>query len=206
MSRRPRGSSAHGSTRPSSINSPTRSPYLDSDTLPIAPTHSLWNELRWGDICFAHDLQSDVGAFVDASWEKPEVSRSELAWMNADELRKEPYYNSGVILWRQCPAIDRMFETWHREWQAFRNLDQLALTRAITQTRPSVHILSPIWNCAAGKFKSIAAAQAAGVKILHFLSRQRHLLTRFVDDYTTSDDRPSFNQSGDGQHYLATTP
>ena len=175
--------------------------YLDCDTLPIAPVDLLWQELRWGEVCLAHDLQADVGTFVDASWEKPEVSRSELAFMNTDALRNEAYFNSGVILWRQCRTTDLMFETWHKEWHRFRNLDQLALARAVAKTQPAVHTLSPVWNCAAGKFKSIAAAQRAGVKILHFLSRQRQLLARFIDGYSIWNGVSGLSGSNEGQWY-----
>jgi len=155
--------------------------YLDSDTLPIGSLDPLWSELRWGDICLAHDLQSNCGNFLDVSWGKTNITHAELEYMNNLALRGQPYFNSGVMLWRQSPAIDRLFELWHQEWQVFRSLDQMALVRALAHTRFSVHTLSPIWNCPAKRFRSIADANISGIRILHFLSQQRSLLSRFLE-------------------------
>ena len=173
-----------------------RTLYLDADTLPVAPIDPLWDELRWADICLAHDIQADVASFLNVSRGKEHLSRDELIYMGGLPQRNCHYYNSGVILWRQCPAVDRLFRVWHREWKRFRNLDQLALVRAIAETGTSVHTLSPVWNCPGGRFPSIAASQRAGVRILHFLSRQRPLHSRYVEEYSGqaparwSDQRP----------------
>lgn len=173
-----------------------RTLYLDADTLPIASVDALWDELRWADICLAHDIQSDVGSFLNVSRGKEHLSPDELIYMDGLPLRSRHYYNSGVMLWRQCPSVDRLFRVWHREWKRFRNLDQLALVRAIAQTGTMVHTLSPVWNCPGGKFPSIVASQRAGVRILHFLSKQRVLLSRYLKEYSEpaparrSDQRP----------------
>lgn len=161
--------------------------YLDADTLPIAPLDSVWDELRHANICLATDLESKVGSFVDASWEKANVRRNELAYMNTLSLRDFPYFNSGVILWRRCSAVNRLFERWHEEWMRFRNLDQMALVRAFALTGTRVHTLSPVWNCPAGRFPSIESAQRAGTRILHFLSQQRTLLACYVEESRTTD-------------------
>ena len=158
--------------------------YLDSDTLPIAPIDGIWDALRWGDICLAHDLESDVGSFLDASWVKTNVTRAELEYMDRLDLHGQSYFNSGVMLWRQSPLIDRLFVLWHEEWQRFRNLDQMALVRAIAGVHPVTHTLSLVWNCPAKRFPSLASAQAAGIRILHFLSQQRVLFTRFIENDT----------------------
>ncbi len=173
-----------------------RTLYLDADTLPIASLDAVWDELRWADICLGHDIQADVGSFLNVSRGKEHLSRHELIYMGGLPLRNFPYYNSGVMLWRQCPAVDRLFRVWHREWNLFRNLDQLALVRAIAETGTAVHTLSPVWNCPGGRFQSIAASQRAGVRVLHFLSRQRALLSHYVEEYSQptlarrSDPRP----------------
>ncbi len=154
--------------------------YLDSDTLPIAPIDPLWDALRWGEICLAHDIESDVGSFLDASWEKTAVTRAELEYMDGLALHSQSYFNSGVMLWQQSPGIDRLFDAWHAEWQRFHSLDQMALVRAMASERPVAHTLSRIWNCPANKFHSIAQARGAGIRVLHFLSQQRALLDQFV--------------------------
>jgi glycosyltransferase involved in cell wall biosynthesis len=94
---------------------------------------------------------------------------SELGW-----------YNSGVILWRRNEATDRLFETWGREWSRFGRIDQGALARALKSSAPALHALSSIWNSTPNRFASIKAARRAGVRILHFLSKQRPLLSRFI--------------------------
>jgi glycosyltransferase involved in cell wall biosynthesis len=158
--------------------------YLDSDTLPIAPIDAIWDALRWGDICLAHDLESDVGSFLAASWEKTNVTRAELEYVNRLDLHRQSYFNSGVMLWRRSAVVNRLFAVWHEEWQRFRSLDQMALVRAIAVVQPVAHTLSPAWNCPAKRFHSVASAQAAGIRILHFLSQQRSLLEAFVEGDT----------------------
>jgi glycosyltransferase involved in cell wall biosynthesis len=171
-----------------------RNLYLDADTLPIAPIDSLWDELRWGDLCLAHDIQADVGSFLSVSWGKEHLSRDELIYMGAFPLQDYHYFNSGVMLWRQCPAVERLFRAWHREWKRFRNLDQLALVRAFAEAGTPVHTLSPVWNCPGGKFRSIGASQRSGVRILHFLSRQRSLLSRYIEEYSLPASASSLHQ------------
>jgi glycosyltransferase involved in cell wall biosynthesis len=155
--------------------------FLDSDTLPIGSIEPLWDELRWGDICLAHDIQATAGQFVQANWAKPHLDSGELRLMREPGFSELGYYNSGVILWRRTEATRRLFDSWRREWLRFRNLDQMALARALKAEPVAVHTLSPVWNCPPGRFGSVAAARRAGVRVLHFLSQQRSLLTRFVD-------------------------
>ncbi len=170
--------------------------FLDSDTLPIASIEPIWNELRFGDIALAHDVQADVGSFLDVSWEKASKRRTEMMQMNSMALRRLPYFSSGVMLWHRCAAIDRLFQVWHEEWLRFRDIDQMALVRALAQTGLEVRTLSSVWNCRAQKFRSIESAQTAGVKILHFLSKQRHLLPRYVEEYAGSRIEPSLRKTG----------
>jgi hypothetical protein len=69
-----------------------------------------------------------------------------------------------------------MFARWHQEWNRFRGEDQLALVRAIAGSGTKVCTLDSSWNRRPKAFTSVGEARAAGVRILHFLSRQRSLL------------------------------
>jgi glycosyltransferase involved in cell wall biosynthesis len=163
--------------------------------LTIASIEAIWNELQFADICLANDLQTDVGSFLDVSWEKANLRRSELEYMDSVALRQRPYFNSGVILWRRCAATDRLFQVWHEEWKRFHNLDQMALVRALAHTGTEAHTLSSAWNCPANRFPSIDSAQTAGVRILHFLSKQRNLLPQYVEEFSSPRSQVSLGSA-----------
>nr|MDT0666755.1 hypothetical protein [Micromonospora sp. DSM 115978] len=69
-----------------------------------------------------------------------------------------------------------IFTRWHQEWNRFRGEDQLAQVRAIASSGTKVRTLDSSWNRRPKAFSSVNEARAAGVHILHFLSRQRSFL------------------------------
>lgn len=58
-----------------------------------------------------------------------------------------PYWNSGVIFWRQGEAAHRVFSAWAEEWQRFSQWDeQLALMRAAYANPCRLQVLPIGWN------------------------------------------------------------
>ncbi|WP_240963789.1 putative nucleotide-diphospho-sugar transferase [Luteolibacter luteus] len=57
-----------------------------------------------------------------------------------------PFFNSGVMVWRQTEKTRAFFERWHLEWCKYRRADQLALARALCSTNIRVKALDKRFN------------------------------------------------------------
>jgi hypothetical protein len=147
--------------------------FLDSDTLCVASINAVWEELGTNDLCMAQDLHPNVLHVIENSINEPERRKPEYDWMALNGLTSHIYYNSGVMLFRRAPAVKSFFEQWHLEWLRFGHEDQLALVRALVKCDVSVRLLPEYWNRRPKGLNSIRDAQREGIKILHFLSRQR---------------------------------
>jgi hypothetical protein len=51
-----------------------------------------------------------------------------------------PFYNSGVMIWRQTERVRAFFERWHSEWLKYQRADQLALARALALSQPELNV------------------------------------------------------------------
>ena len=153
--------------------------YLDADTIPIAPIEEIWNKLINSEMCMSLDLHPNVEHVIQNSVNDPERRRIEYDLMISSGLSQNPFYNSGVIAFRRCRIVENTFAEWHRQWKLFKHEDQLALVRAISRTGIQINTLSSIWNHRPRGISSLKEAQNSGIKILHFLSRQRPLMAQF---------------------------
>jgi len=60
---------------------------------------------------------------------------------------KQPFLNSGVIFFRKCQAVDRLFEAWGQAWREWQQWDeQLSLMRAMYRCPLRVKYLEVDWN------------------------------------------------------------
>lgn len=58
-----------------------------------------------------------------------------------------PYWNSGVIFFRRCKAVERVMRAWHEEWMRYQQWDeQLALMRATFAHPLKLSVLPVGWN------------------------------------------------------------
>ena len=150
--------------------------YLDADAIPIADIDEVWSCLDDSDIAMAADPRQTVGALIARDGYMAEW-RPEFSLMIRLGLTSRPYFNTGVMAFRLSSATAAIFSAWHEEWLRFGRRDQLALVRAVALTDTTVRTLPAAWNRPAGAFASIRAARDAGVKVLHFLSTNRSLMT-----------------------------
>jgi glycosyltransferase involved in cell wall biosynthesis len=117
------------------------------------------------------DLHPSVAELAARSLLDRERRSAELAHMNELGLLEHPLYNSGIMLFRRTPQVERVFDLWHEEWSRFGHEDQLALVRALARADCPVHTLSSRWNAHQGRYESVESARSAGVRILHLRPR-----------------------------------
>jgi hypothetical protein len=153
-----------------------RTLFLDADTIVISSIDEVWQLLAGRDMAMAPDMHASVADVIARSVNDPSRRAPEYQLMQELGLIDRRYYNSGVMLWDQNGRVSRMFHRWHQEWNRFGGEDQLALVRAIAATGTKVATLDSAWNRRPKAFSSVDEARGAGVRILHFLSRQRTLL------------------------------
>jgi len=153
-----------------------RTLFLDADTIVISSIEEVWELLAGHDIAMAPDMHPSVADVIAKSVNDPARRAPEYQLMRDLGLAERRYYNSGVMLWDQNGRMSRMFSRWHQEWNRFGGEDQLALVRALAATGAKVATLDSTWNRRPKAFTSVDEARGAGVRILHFLSRQRSLL------------------------------
>jgi Glycosyl transferase family 8 len=153
-----------------------RTLFLDADTIVISSIEDVWETLAGHDMAMAPDMHPSVADVIRKSVNDPNRRASEYRLMQDLDLARRRYYNSGVMLWEHNGRMSRMFARWHQEWNRFGGEDQLALVRAIAATGARVATLDSAWNRRPKAFTSVDEARDAGVRILHFLSRQRALL------------------------------
>ncbi len=154
--------------------------FLDADAIPLDDIGGIWGLLADADIAMSADAHRSVADAITMNrrrdWWKDEWG-DEYQLMMRLGLASRPYFNSGLILFRPTAATARLFRAWHEEWQRYGKKDQMALVRAVAMTAAKVRPLPVAWNCEARHFASIRDAQNAGVKVLHFLSANRKLMT-----------------------------
>jgi hypothetical protein len=154
-----------------------RTLFLDADTIIISSIEQIWENLDGHDLAMAPDLHSSVEQVLANNVNDPARRAPEYQLMRELGLTGRRYFNSGVLLFRRGRRTSDLFDHWHREWNRFRGEDQLALVRAIASSGAKVRTLDSSWNRRPKAFRSADEARAAGVHILHFLSRQRPFLT-----------------------------
>jgi Glycosyl transferase family 8 len=150
--------------------------FLDADTIVVSSIEQIWENLRGHDLAMAPDLHSSVAQVIANSVNDPARRAPEYQLMRELGLTERRYYNSGVLLFRRNRRTADLFARWHEEWNRFGGEDQLALIRAIASSGAKVRTLDSSWNRRPKAFASADEARAAGVRILHFLSRQRPFL------------------------------
>jgi hypothetical protein len=150
--------------------------FLDSDTLPVGNPDAVWDFLKAGDFHLCLDQHPVVSEALD----RLSVVPDECDLMTQLGLIGAPHLNSGVMLFKQTPAVSRLFRFWYREWTRFRHRDQLPLVRAIAATKTLVGVLPATWNSPPDGYSSASSAKSAGINVLHFYLEHRRRWAEFV--------------------------
>lgn len=131
--------SRHIKTRLNTFSPYEETLFLDADILPFQPVADLWDYLCQSDFAMVVDRLPLV-SLCD------HISHEEKLYTLQSTLGDAVQFNSGVMLWRDTPAVRMLFQQWHEEWCKFYRQDQLALVRAIHTTQISVTKLPKTYN------------------------------------------------------------
>lgn len=126
-------------TRLNTLTPYQESLFLDADILPLQPIADIWDHLSQGDLAMVVDRLPLVSLCDHISQEEKTYT---LQGLSGDAVQ----FNSGVMLWRNTPAVQTLFQQWHEEWKKFQKHDQLALVRAIHATQIPVTQLPRSYN------------------------------------------------------------
>lgn len=133
-----------------------RTLYLDSDVrvlAKLAPAFSLLQ--RWELLVALHpdphglSASQNVAALYNkrlAAWQHnlEERDATMAGWAGDGDV---PFWNSGVLFWRRCPAVATLMAAWATEWERWQQWDeQLALMRAAYAHPLHVLVLPVSWN------------------------------------------------------------
>jgi Nucleotide-diphospho-sugar transferase len=126
-------------TRLASLTPYDETLYIDSDILPLKPIAPIWDYLAQNDLAMAADRLPTIG-------ECDHVAAAEKEYTLQGLPANTTQFNSGVMLWRNTPATQGLFQQWQREWQRFQKHDQLALVRALAVQQLPVAMLPVNYN------------------------------------------------------------
>lgn len=129
--------------------------YLDADTVGLSSIDKIWSYLSKGEIAVCLDINPML---ADAK----HSSLKEYVYTLKRYSPASIQYNCGVMLWKRSKSVLRLFNEWHKEWQRFGDIDQLAFTRAVQNTgvvpvelpaifnwneRRNIHELPSLYHC-----------------------------------------------------------
>jgi hypothetical protein len=126
-------------TRLASLSPYAETLYIDSDILPLKPIAPIWDYLNQADLVMAADRLPTIGECDHIAVAEKEYT---LQFLPANTTQ----FNSGVMLWRDNPATQELFQQWQQEWCRFAKHDQLALVRALAARPFPVAVLPVNYN------------------------------------------------------------
>lgn len=116
--------------------------FIDTDTVILKPIDDIW-EITDG---IAMAIEQETIAAAIQRVKTPRLMRDVATVTNLCEL-EQPYFNSGVIVWKDSEETRFFFRTWFSEWLLFQSEDQWPLVRTITKTGIKPDILDRKYNC-----------------------------------------------------------
>jgi hypothetical protein len=157
--------------------------YLDADILPLQPLTPIWEYLAQGDMAMTLDRQPTIA-------QCDHIDSAEKTYTMRLLPEHTPQYNSGVMLWRNCAATQKLFKQWQHEWQKFQQHDQLALARAISTAQtpivplPTGYNISPIDAASCQSQQSVYLLHCWGGQVLE--GGYRQIANRFYPTTVTT--------------------
>lgn len=117
--------------------------YLDADILPVKPIDEIWSFLQFANTALTIDPYPTISLLISKFTHVSQVERTYTSKIcDGDAVQ----FNGGLILWRNNYDGNTLFETWHKEWSRFKQQDQLALSRAIQETKTKIADIPSTYN------------------------------------------------------------
>lgn len=137
--------------------------FIDTDTVICASLEDI-DYLEW-----------DIAAVREKNKFDSFTKRDEYMWKLAekvgiqDELREQPYFNSGVMYVKDTDKAHRLYDSWHSLWIKYQTMgldtDQTPLAMANKLCAHPIYHINDMWNCQI-KFQGISSINEA--RIIHY--------------------------------------
>jgi lipopolysaccharide biosynthesis glycosyltransferase len=155
-------------TQLASFSPYTQTLAIDADTIILKPIDAIWNHLRKRPVAAAIDRNPTLATVNHGRYR-------EFRHTVRRHPATSPHYNTGVLLWRKSRSADALFEEWHREWQRFGHIDQLAFIRAVRNTGITPAKLPARFNYPQVLAPDVNTALRKSVVIWHFCEFKRKM-------------------------------
>jgi hypothetical protein len=113
--------------------------YLDCDVYALAAIDEIWSNLSSFGLYLAKGMIPTIDGVKHGE-------SDELAYTLGVCPSDFPHYNSGVVLWSKSSTTDALWASWAVEWDRFKDIDELALARALKITVTKAFVLDPKFN------------------------------------------------------------
>ncbi len=131
--------------------------YIDADTRIRGPVNAGFDVLGDGwDMVVTPSTRQHNAAFQHLTESDRRLTLKEMGTDHVLQLQ------AGVMWWRNCTEVDRLFAAWRDEWAKFERMDQGALIRAIRRTPVRIWLLGGPFN---------AHGNPAGTVVEHLFGR-----------------------------------
>ncbi len=123
-----------------------RTLYLDADTRPVGDISTGFDMLADGwELVLAHSGRQGYDVLGNVAAGERAITFEVLSCPEPLGLQ------AGVIFFRKCESVVRMFGAWREEWEQDRGQDQAALLRALWRVPVRVWVLGTPWNSEHGE-------------------------------------------------------
>jgi hypothetical protein len=161
--------------------------FLDADTIAMQSFNELWDLLQKSDLWMARDMHTVIDQAINDKTSR--ASAQERIETHACCESSQPFFNSGVILFRKTDKVINLFKHWHEEWERFRTIDQFAAARSMKLTGFFPAELPKRYNHALRRYRQ---APSNDVTFLHCWGYPRNRYASLVGPLVESlDNIPS---------------
>ena len=124
--------------------------YIDTDTIIADDISALDNfNINLGAVLNEHTHLSSLKNYNPNNLNKMQELDKKLGFSST--INSDTYFNSGILLCRDCTLTHNFFNEWHRQWQICFNKNSITDQQSFNQTnyiqRNIITELEGIWNC-----------------------------------------------------------
>lgn len=145
--------------------------FVDDDTVIHRPFGAAAEWLGDANIAMVQDYgRRTLGRLL--GWIKGNTPHREELKTIATKRPAAPYFNSGVMIFRQTADVAEMFDAWHAEWLRYQRTDQQPLVIVLDRLGTKVTVLPPLMNFITHHDGKGMAIPSMPGHILHFTNHK----------------------------------